>query len=195
MRQGVMQKDWFTVFHVKVIGRAYIYKIVRSSEKNCPNKYSLTFWTFTVTLTLNAVIPFFHRTLWLMMLYYQTKFVCKWTSGLEDTLEIIIFWLYKPSVWPWHWRQQINFSEWHSGSWCCITISSLVSKWSVLQKILSGQTFTNILNLHCDLDLECSNKIFAQKTPAYDVVVTNQVWSQTDQQFRRKSRNSHIFIM
>ena len=47
--------------------------------------------TFAVTLTLNAVIPFFNRTLWLMMLYYQTKFGCKPTNSLEDTTEIVIF--------------------------------------------------------------------------------------------------------
>ena len=64
-----------------------------------------TFQTFLVTLTLNTVIPFFHRTLRLMKLYYQTKFGCKPISSLEDTTEIVIFWLYKPSPWSWHWRQ------------------------------------------------------------------------------------------
>ena len=33
-------------------------------------------------------------------------------------------------------------------------------RWSAVQKISSGQTFTNNVNLHCDLDLECSNPIF-----------------------------------
>ena len=66
------------------------------------------------------VIPFFHKTLRLMMLYYQTKFGCKPTSDLEATTEIVIFWLYKPSLWPWNWTQWTNFSAWHSGLWCCI---------------------------------------------------------------------------
>ena len=57
-----------------------------------------TFWTFPVTLTLNAVIPFFHRTLWLMMMYCHTKFVCKWTSSLEDIVQIVVFWLYTPKA-------------------------------------------------------------------------------------------------
>ena len=35
-------------------------------------------------MSVNAVIPFFHTTLQLMMLYYQTKFGCKRTSSLED---------------------------------------------------------------------------------------------------------------
>ena len=60
------------------------------------------------------------------------------------------------------------FSTRHSGSWCCITIPSLVMKCSEVQKILSGQTFTGILNLSCDLDPEHSNPIFLQNTPVYD---------------------------
>ena len=69
-----------------------------------PDKYSLTFLTFAVTLTLNAVIQFFHRTFWLIMLYYYTKSGCKRTSSLEDIIEIVSFWLHKSSLWPWHWR-------------------------------------------------------------------------------------------
>ena len=74
-------------------------------QKITLDKYSLTFLTFSVTLTLSAVIQFFfRRTLWLIMLYYQTGFGCKWTSSLEDIVKIVIFWIYKPSLWPWHWR-------------------------------------------------------------------------------------------
>ena len=57
------------------------------------DKHSLTFWTFAVTLALNAVISFFHKTLRLMMLYYLTNFGCKPTSSLEDTTVKVIFWL------------------------------------------------------------------------------------------------------
>ena len=46
-----------------------------------PDKYSLTFLTFGVTLTLSAVIQFFRRTLWLIMLYYHIKCGCKRTSS------------------------------------------------------------------------------------------------------------------
>ena len=115
----------------------------------------------------------------------SSKFGCKPTSSLEVTTEIVLFWLYKPSLWPWHWTQWTSFSARHSGLWCCISIPGLVTKCSVVQKILSRQTFTNILNLHCDLDLERSNPIFSQDTLWY------QVWRQTDQQFRRYSKNSH----
>ena len=47
----------------------------------------------------------------------------------------------------------------------------------MVQKI-SGQTFTNILNLSCYLDLERSNLIFQQDTLAYDAVLSNEVWLQ-----------------
>ena len=33
-------------------------------------------------------------------------------------------------------------------------------------------------NLHYDLDLKCSNPIFQLDTPAYDAVLSNQVWLQ-----------------
>ena len=54
-------------------------------------------------------------------------------------------------------------------------------------------TFTNSLNLCCDLDLERSNPTFPEDIRAYDAVLSNQVWSQMDQQFRRYSENSQIF--
>ena len=118
----------------------------------------------------------------LMMLYYQTKFGCKLTSTLEDTTEIVIFWWYKPSWWPWHWTQWTNFSAWHFSLWCCITIPGLATKCSVAHKTLSEKTFTNILNLRCDL--EHSNPTFQQDTLAYDAVPSNQVCLQIDQQFK-----------
>ena len=61
-----------------------------------------------------------------------------------------------------------------------------------MEKISSGLTFTDILNLHCDLDLEHSNSIFPQNTPACDAALSNQVWLQTDQQFRQYNRNSQF---
>ena len=35
-------------------------------------------------------------------------------------------------------------------------------------EILSGQTFTEVQNLHCDLDSEYSKATFSQDTPAYE---------------------------
>ena len=70
---------------------------------------------------------FFHKPLWLMMLYYQTKFGCKLTSSLEETTEIVIFWLYMPLLWSWYWTQWTYLSAWNSGLWSCITIPGLVT--------------------------------------------------------------------
>ena len=61
-----------------------------------------------------------------------------------------------------------------------------------MEEISSGQTFTDILNLHRDLALKRSNPIFPQDTLAYNAVLSNQVWLKTDQQFRKYSQNSHI---
>ena len=71
----------------------------------------------------------------------------------------------------------------------------LTTKCSVVQKISSEQAFTNILNLRYGLDLERSNLIFPKDTLAYDSVLSNQVWLQTDQLFKRYSKNSHILII
>ena len=39
-----------------------------------------------------------------------------------------------------------------------------------------------VLNLHCDLDLEHNNLIFTQDAPAYENVPSNKIWLQKDQQ-------------
>ena len=67
-------------------------------------------------------------------------------------------------------------------------------KCSVIKKI-SSRTFTDFVNLWCDLDFEHSNPIFPLNTLAYDAVLSNQVWLQTDQQFGGYNRNSHILII
>ena len=45
-------------------------------------------------------------------------------------------------------------------------------------EVLFGQTFTGVLNLHCDLDLEYRKTTFSQDTPAYEHVLSNQVGRQ-----------------
>ena len=42
-------------------------------------------------------------------------------------------------------------------------------------EILSGQTFTDVQNLHCELDLEYSKATFSQDTPAYEHALSNKV--------------------
>ena len=68
----------------------------------------------------------------------------------------------------------------HNTLWLMIMyyqiIPGLVTKCSVVQNISFGQTFTNILNLCCDLDLESNNPYFPQNTLAYDAASPHQVW-------------------
>ena len=40
-------------------------------------------------------------------------------------------------------------------------------------EIFSGQTFTEVQNLYCDLDLEYSKANFSQDTPAYEHALSN----------------------
>ena len=68
-------------------------------------------------------------------------------------------WLYEPSLWPWTLSQQTNLLAWHSGPWWCITIPNLVTKDSAVEEISSRWTFTGILNLSCDLDLDQNKAI------------------------------------
>ena len=130
---------------------------------------------------------FFHRTLRLITLLSNQVWL-QTDQQFKRYNRIVIFWLYKLSPWPWHWTEWTNFSAWHSGSQCCITTPGLETKYLAVQKISTGKTFTNILSLRCDLDLERSNPIFPQDTPAYDGVLSNQVWLQMDQHFRRYSK-------
>ena len=77
------------------------YKNVWWFRRYCLDKHSLTFWTFTVTLTLNTAIQFSHTTPRLVTTYHQTKTGCKKISIAEDTVETVNFWLHKPILWPW----------------------------------------------------------------------------------------------
>ena len=50
----------------------------------------------------------------LMMIYTQIESGCKIFTGLElinDIVETITFWLYKPTLWPWSWKQNPIFSH------------------------------------------------------------------------------------
>ena len=50
-------------------------------RRYCLDKHSLTFWNFAMILTLNKAIQFVHETLWLIVMYYQTKFGSKRVSS------------------------------------------------------------------------------------------------------------------
>ena len=124
--------------------------------------------------------------------YHQTKFGCQRINSLEDVVIRVIFWSYEPWLWPWPWRQQTIFVLRDT------LAHSAAPPYQVWwQNVLwfTKTKFTDIFNLRCDLDLECSNPIFPQGHSGLYVVLANRVWLQTDQQFRRYSRNSHILII
>ena len=60
-------------------------------------------------------------------------------------------------------------------------------------EILSGQTFTEVQNLHCDLDLEYSKATFSQDTPAYEHALSN-CWSPKNniKKIKKISSSEHI---
>ena len=70
--------------------------------------------TLTETFNLGCDIDLEHSnptfsldTSLLMMIYTQIEFGCKRLTGLElikDIAETVIFWLYKPTLWPWPWK-------------------------------------------------------------------------------------------
>ena len=133
-------------------------------RKYHPNKYSLTFKTFAVTLTVNAVIQFFSQD---TLAYDDVSSAQVWLPRNQQFRKytgkrhILIIWALA-AILTLKIATKRKFSAWHSGSWCCITLLNLVTKCSVIQKISSEQTFTDILNLHCDLDLKGSNPIFSR---------------------------------
>ena len=59
--------------------------------------------------------------------------------------------------------------------------------------ILSGQTFTEVQNLHCDLDREHNKATFSQKTlQLMNMHCQTKLVAKKDQQFRTYNRSSHI---
>ena len=151
--------------------------------------------SLTVSLTLKTANQSFRKTIWLIMMHHHTKVGINIFSNSEYVTWTNIHWHFEILLWPWPWYYT--------------TIPSLVEKkrrverfskyWADTightEKISSGQAFTDILNVRCDFDLEHSNPIFPSDNPAYDAVLSNKVWLQTDQQFRRYNRNSYILII
>ena len=102
---------------------------------------------------MKTAIQFLHKTLWLMIIYYQTKFGSKRIRSSEDIVETVIFW----SLWALVVTLTLktaNQSFWKTicSQWC-ITIPSLIVKGLTIKKISSGQTFINILNFAITLTL------------------------------------------
>ena len=56
---------------------------VQQFRSYLPDKHSLKFWTFAVSLPLKKAIQTFCKTLWQMMMYNDIKFGCKRISSSE----------------------------------------------------------------------------------------------------------------
>ena len=61
--------------------------------------------------------PFYpHEIFQFMIMYHETTFGCKRISSSEDNIvQMTVFSLYEPSLWPWPWQQNNLFKD--SGSW------------------------------------------------------------------------------
>ena len=94
----------------------------------------------------------------LVLMYHQTNLDCKSFSISEDLVETIValtlniancyFWI----LWLMMMHHHTKFDR---------------------SEILTRKTFTQVQNLHCDLDLEYSKATFSQDTPAYEHALSN----------------------
>ena len=102
----------------------------------------------------------FHSVLYcLVMMYHQSNLDCKSFSISEDLVETIV-------------ALTLNITKWYFWMILWLTIMHHHTKFD-RSEILSGQTFTEVQNLHCDLDLEYSKATFSQDTPAYERALSN----------------------
>ena len=86
-------------------------------------------------------------------MYHQTNLGCKGFSIFEDLVETIV-------------ALTLNLAKWYF----CMILWLMMMHHHIKfdqSEILSGQTFTEVQNLHYDLDLEYSKATFSQDTPAY----------------------------
>ena len=121
------------------------------------------------------------------MLYHQTKFGCQRINSSENTVERVIFWSYEP-----HCDLDLEDSNsiFHMTLWLMMLHHHTIFG----NKIFCDSE--NIIRIKIQLHyLKSSNLLFPQNTLAYDAVLSNKVWLQTDQQFRRYIRSSHILII
>ena len=95
----------------------------------------------------------------LVMMYHQTYLDCKSFSIFVDLVETIV-------------ALTLNIAKWYCWMilWLMMMHHHTKFDWS---EILSGQTFTEVQNLHCDLDLEYSKATFSEDTPADQHALSN----------------------
>ena len=90
----------------------------------------------------------------LVMMYHETNLDRKSFSISEDLVETSVV-------------LTLNIAKWYF--WMILWLMMMHHH----TKILSWQTFTEVQNLHCDLDLEYSKATFSQDTPAYEHALSN----------------------
>ena len=103
--------------------------------------------------SLHGVLPCF------VMMYHQTNLDCKSFNISEDLVETIV-------------ALTLNIAKWYFWIILWLMMMHHHTKFD-RSEILSGQTFTEVQNLHCDLDLEYSKGTFSQDTPAYEYALSN----------------------
>ena len=92
-------------------------------------------------------------------MYHQPNLDCKSFSISEDLVETIVVLtlnIAKLYFWMILWLMMMHHHTKFDRS-----------------EILSGQTFTEVQNLHCDFDLEYSTATFSQDAPAYEHALSN----------------------
>ena len=97
----------------------------------------------------------------LVMMYHQTNLGCKSFSISEELAETIV-------------ALTLNIAKWYFWMILWLMMMHHHTKFD-RSEILSGKTFIEIQNLHCDLDLEYSKATFSQDTPAYEQALSNKV--------------------
>ena len=109
---------------------------------------------------LRKAITHFHGVLpCLVIMYHQTNLDCKGFSISQDVVMMVVALTleiaedyFRTILWLMMMHHHITF---------------------IRSEILSGQTLTEVPNLHCDLDLEYSKSTFPQDTPAYEHALSN----------------------
>ena len=95
----------------------------------------------------------------LVMMYHQTNLECKSFSISEDLVETIV-------------ALTLNISKWYFWMILWLMMIHHYTKFD-RSEILSGQTFTEVQDLHCGIELEYSKAKFLQDTPAYEHALSN----------------------
>ena len=92
-------------------------------------------------------------------MYHQSNLDCKRFIISEDLVETIV-------------ALTLNIAKWYFWMILWLMMMHHHTKFDG-SEILSGQTFAEVQNLHCDLDLEYSKVTFSQGTPAYEHALSN----------------------